>query len=427
MDAGSPFEEAISAVDGLHASLIYHTEISPASESPALQILPLIRDMRVELGNYWESLARIASTQSIPGFNSVHGSFGNFTQFYELAILTFRNVLIGARPDTLNAVFSLCSLSYIASCCLRINGKSHNDDVLGDVDVWRAAIRDDKECQMFSDLADALWPQVSSISSANAPRPYDMTPTLGLPGNSSHQNEPIQALPAEVNSLLNNLPDSFWTFDATPNSSLSVGLDLQRTSSSLQDLQGSAIVSNLIHFLKECGEPLRIFSGGGVTTKDLYSYIAFNQRGSETKNTVATCVQRLKADETLQHASTRGILSVAERFVELGYLQSIDELRGYLLTVGRTTGIIPDGQLYVNFCLSVCIVRGIARRSTSPGRRARRTPPRSTSTRGFRCDVCGQLFSRSYNKNRHVETKHPWIHPSPDANLLMQGSVRLTV
>ncbi|KAI3581909.1 hypothetical protein IWW34DRAFT_614194 [Fusarium oxysporum f. sp. albedinis] len=406
MDAGSPFEEAISAVDGLHASLIYHTEISPASESPALQILPLIRDMRVELGNYWESLARIASTQSIPGFNSDHGSFGNFTQFYELAILTFRNVLIGVRPDTLNAVFSLCSLSYIASCCLRINGKSHNDDVLGDVDVWRAAIRDDKECQMFSDLADALWPQVSSIS---------------------HQNEPIQALPAEVNSLLNNLPDSFWTFDATPNSSLSVGLDLQRTSSSLQDLQGSAIVSNLIHFLKECGEPLRIFSGGGVTTKDLYSYIAFNQRGSETKNTVATCVQRLKADETLQHASTRGILSVAERFVELGYLQSIDELRGYLLTVGRTTGIIPDGQLYVNFCLSVCIVRGIARRSTSPRRRARRKPPRSTSTRGFRCDVCGQLFSRSYNKNRHVETKHPWIHPSPDANLLMQGSVRLTV
>jgi hypothetical protein len=337
MDAGSPFEEAISAADGLHASLIYYTETSPTSESPALQSLPLIVDMRIELESYWDSLTRIASAQSIPGFNSVHDSFGNFTQFYELAILTFRNVLIGASPDTLNAVFSLCSLSYIASCCLRLRGKPYNDDVLRDVDVWRVAIRDNEECQMFSDLADALWPQVSSISSGNASEPYDLMPVLGLPGNSSHQNEPIQSLPAETDSLLNNLPDDFWTFTATANSSLSFGADLHRTSSSLQDLQGSAIVSNLIHFLKECGEPLRMFSGGGVTTKGLYSYIAFNQRGSETKNTVATCVQRLKADESLQHASTRGVLSVAERFVELGYLQSVDELRGFLLTVGRVS------------------------------------------------------------------------------------------
>lgn len=323
MENNTPYKDAISAIDGLLACLICLGKTG--SEMSAT----FHHDLCHQIDRYWEHLGQIASTQNTLSFTTLFNSFSSSTQFYEVAIFTFRNVLVGAKPDSLCPIFSLCSLSYIASCCLQ------NHDNFRGIEVWRNAIRDPQERQIFSDLAGVVWPRVPSISTDDTLK--SQIPTVVRLGASTHQSSALGLNFVEDESLFSDLSNPFWDFDAIPDSPAAIGIEenSQPTLSSLQDLQGSAIVSNLICFLTECGELLHVFSGRGVTTKDLYSCIAFTQGGSEAKNVVNACVKRLKSDETSQSPSTAGILSIVERFVALGYLQTPEELRKYMLCVGR--------------------------------------------------------------------------------------------
>ncbi|KAI1038905.1 hypothetical protein LB503_007928 [Fusarium chuoi] len=237
-----------------------------------------------------------------------------------------------------------------------------------------------------------------------------------------YENPPTRSSSDELwymqsESLLSNLPGLFWGLDATNISAAAIMVeDFLPASSTLEDLQGSAIVSNLICFLTQCGDLLH----------DLYSCIAFTQGGSEAKNVVNACVQRLKNDYACQNASTGGILSIVERFVALGYLQTTEELRKYM-SDGPQAVILEDEAL-AEFCQTV--------RETTATVSSPLTPPRGGDRRlselgliprrVIPCEVCGRLFSRTYNKNRHIETKHPRSQLSPSANGLVQGSVRVT-
>ncbi|KAH7202586.1 hypothetical protein BKA60DRAFT_546336 [Fusarium oxysporum] len=412
------YNSAISAIDGLLACLIY------LDETGSEMTLTCHGDLCHQVDRYWERLRRIASTQTTPSLIALFNSFHSSTQFCEVALFTFRNVLVGAKPDSLNAIFSLCSLSYITSCCLQ------NHDNFRDIEVWRDAIRDPQERQVFSDLASVVWPQVSSTTDDTLMSQPPMAIRLEA---SSHQNplrrnSVIEFDFMQQESLFNDFPNLYWGLDAMPDSSVTIGIEnSQRTSSSLQDLQGSAILSNLICFLTECGDMLHVFSGRGVTTKDLYSCIAFTQGGSEAKNLVNSCVQRLKSDDASQNPPTAGIISIVERFVALGYLQTLEELRMYMHCVARR--VIHEDGAFSEFCQSVCESTATVTRPPTPprgGGRRRGPSPRLVPGREISCEVCGQLFPRTYNKNRHVKTKHPWFQPSPDADALMKGSVRST-
>ncbi|CVK94422.1 uncharacterized protein FMAN_03533 [Fusarium mangiferae] len=417
MDSYSPNKEAISAVDGLLACLIYLDETGSEPTDP------LVRSLRQQTGHYWESLTRLASTHTIPCFTALYNSFDSRTHFYEVAIFTFRNILVGIKPHSLNNIFPLCSLSYIASCCLQ------NHDNVFDIEVWRSAILDPEERQTFSNLAGIVWPQVPSILTDDPLEPQLLTLLLGA---STYQNPSAQSSTLgfdfmQDESLLNDLSDPFLDFNAIPDSPVAFGIEIsQPTSSSLQGLQGSAIVSNLISFLTECGDFLHVFSGRAVTTKDLYSCIAFIQGGARVKSVINTCLKRLKSDETSQSLSAVGILYIVERFVALGYLQTPEELRKYMLCVGRA--VILEDEALAEFCQTVRETTATVSSPLTPprggGRRLKEL--RLIPRRVIPCEVCGRLFSRTYNKNRHVETKHPRSQLSPSANGLVQGSMRLT-
>lgn len=327
MEDKSPHKDAILAVDGLLACLIYFDETS--SETMAT----FHDDLCHQIDRYWERLVQIASTRTAPSFASLINSFNSSTHFYEVAIFTFRNVLVGAKPDSLNAIFSLCSLSYIASCC------TQNHKNFLDIEIWRDAIRDPQERQVFSDLAAVVWPPMPSIPTEDARQPRVATVPYGNPPtrSSSHelwymQNEP----------QLSSWPSLLWGLDATNISGTTITVeDFLLASSTLEDLQGSAIMSNLICFLTECGDLLHVFAGRGVTAKDLYSCIAFTQGGSEARIAVNACVKRLKSHYTSQNPAIMGIISIVERFVALGYLQTPEEVRKYMLCVGRVSGQSP--------------------------------------------------------------------------------------
>ncbi|WKT46827.1 hypothetical protein QSH57_011701 [Fusarium oxysporum f. sp. vasinfectum] len=369
----TPFKDAISAIDGLLAYLMYLDKTGSQMAGLSVYNLgsqrasPFIHILGKQIKRYWEHLEQIASTQATPSLTNLFNSFNSSTQFCEVAIFTFRNVLVGAKPESLNAIFSLYSLSYIASCCLR---RHHN---FWDIEVWRNAIRDPQERQIFSDLAVVVWPQVSSISTDDTLK--SQMPTvirLSAPGhqNSSAQGSALGFEFLQDEWLFNDLSNAVRELHAMPASSVAIDIEnSQRTSSSLQDLQGSAIVSNLICFLTECGDLLHVFSGCGVTTKDLYSCIAFNQGGSEAKNLVNSCLQRLQSEGAFRNASTAGIVSIVERFVALGYLQTPEELRKYMLC-----RMIPEDEALADFCQSVSESMSTVTRPPPRGRGRRRGP-----------------------------------------------------
>ncbi|RBR14760.1 hypothetical protein FVER53590_03549 [Fusarium verticillioides] len=329
MKSDSPNKEAISAVDGLLACLIYLRTNPQVTD-------PFVRDICHHLNHYWERLGPILSTQTTPNLTTLLNSFESSAQFHEVAIFTFRNVLVGVKPGSLNAIFSLCSLSYIASCCLR------SYDNFRDIEVWQNAIRDPQEREVFINVASIVWPQASLTPINDALN--SQISTVIEPVATTHQNATTENLAVEFNFLqdewmFSDLSNEAWEFDVMPDPSVAIDVEnLHRTPSTLEDLQGSAIMSNLICFLTKCGDLLHVFSGRGVTTKDLYSCIAFTQGGSEAKNLVNSCVQRLKSHDASQNPAIMGIISIVERFVALGYLQTPKELRMYMLCVGKASG-----------------------------------------------------------------------------------------
>ncbi|KAF5584735.1 uncharacterized protein FSUBG_12698 [Fusarium subglutinans] len=397
MESDSPNKEAISAVDGLLACLIYHNKTGEPMD-------PFVHNLCQQLDHYWESLTRLAFTHTTPCFTALFISFNSRTHFYELAIFTFRNVLVGVKPDSLDAIFSLCSLSYIASCCLR------NYYSFRGIEVWQNAIRNPQEREVFLNLAGVVWPQASLTPIDDAIN--SQISAVIEPRATTHQNATTQSFVLSNDSvpdewLFNGFFSAVWELDVIPESLVTIGVEnLHRTSSTLEDLQRSAIVSNLICFLTECGDLLHVFSGRGVTAKDLYSCIAFTQGGSEAKNRVGSCVQRLKNGSSSQDPCMAGILSIVERFVALGYIQTPDELRKYMLCVGRR--VILEDEALATFCQSVCESTVTVTRPPTPprgGGRRRGLGPRLSPRRGISC-----------------ETKHPEFQLSPDANGLVQGS-----
>ncbi|KAM0245547.1 hypothetical protein ACHAP5_005354 [Fusarium lateritium] len=188
-------------------------------------------------------------------------------------------------------------------------------------------------------------------------------------------------------SFVYSIPDSFWDcFDAvdenpaTPTSHALVDVGSTHHTSSLADLQGSAIMLNITRFLENCGDSIQIFSGRelSVTAKDLRSCVAFNQKGFAAKNLITTSfIQPLRECEICKEPSIPGILSIVDRFVDLGYLQTTGEVRDYMLFVARE--VLANDKTFPEFCQTVCAITDTGDMPTPPSRsrgRGSRKPAR---------------------------------------------------
>ncbi|KAF4963658.1 hypothetical protein FSARC_8363 [Fusarium sarcochroum] len=284
-------------------------------------------------------------------------SFANPRCFYEAAIFSFRNSLAGLVPDSLGSVVALCSLSHLGSCYLH----NKNNPIISDsspvVSLWKNAIRNHEHRQAFGDLIEALWPKAPTpfCTIPNFSFAQEMRSEFVVPHFGDCQETPPGELVAQDESLSGYLLAPFLGFDDAMPDSLA-GPNFQFTSQteqgrsmdiednrltglqmmSLQALQESAIITNLTYFLEECGELMHILSGRGVTAKSLHSCVTFNQNGAGVKELIkSSYIQPLAIHESFKDPSTLGILSIVNRFVDLGHLQSIDEARDYMIIIGR--------------------------------------------------------------------------------------------
>ncbi|RBQ64520.1 hypothetical protein FVER14953_03550 [Fusarium verticillioides] len=119
-------------------------------------------------------------------------------------------------------------------------------------------------------------------------------------------------------------------------------LDTPEPHLSAGDLRQSAVMNILTSFIANCGDLVDIFSGHGVTAKGPHSDVSL-----EVKN----FTQALRRHDCFGDPSARGILAIVDRFVDLKYFQSIDEVQDYIMIVGKE--MLHSGQIFAKVCKSV--------------------------------------------------------------------------
>ncbi|KAJ4039255.1 hypothetical protein NW756_009630 [Fusarium oxysporum] len=366
MDVAIPSSSnAAMAIDGLHASLIYVDELNPSTpralntELQGMVRWEAILDFRIEIERYWESLINITRTQDLPSLETLFTSFSTPTYLYEAAVFTFRNILTGSEPDSLENIFALCSLSYVASICSRRTGKPDIDNIFRDINIWRDSIGDPQHRQLFNDLIQRLWGDMTASSFQteqflDSASPFNDQDYMALQSATMHDI-----------SLFSDFSDPFWggLFDVpgplpgpifqmtgtTPGRHPTV-LDTPELQLLAGDLRQSAVMNILINFLANCGDLMDILSGHGATTKGPHSDVSL-----EVKN----FTQALRRHDSFEEVSARGILAIVDRFVDLGYFQSIDEVRDYIIIVAKE--VLPSGKPFAKVCKSVYSSTGMAK------------------------------------------------------------------
>jgi hypothetical protein len=358
----------LSAADGLLASLIFlEAQAAPlALNQHHYNAIPLaqnteswavLRDVRTGLEGSRILVMTEIAVLGFSGLDPTLDSFVNPTLFYEAAIGSFRNTLTGTPPNTLGDIVALYSLSQITSCYLRNKSNTNILDTFSKIDVWESAISVPGHRRAFNHLVQVLRPKTTKTTSSG--QPYDI-PALHSPqapadfSISSHLTS--QEMPSEISSQ-SDFEDYSWREGHFSSDFLlmpelqylsqdeqndhtglegSLGTPLNAPQApDLQNLQGSAIITNLAHFLEECGDLLQILSGRGVTSR-LSPGISIGQGQFEVQTAIKlSFIQPLQNNKfSVSNMSAQRLLVVADRFVELGYLRSIDETRRYLIMVG---------------------------------------------------------------------------------------------
>ncbi|KAI7771874.1 hypothetical protein LZL87_006150 [Fusarium oxysporum] len=320
------------AIDGLLASLIYLDDTrSSATNVPKAKLRDMTRwqdilDFRIEVEQYWDALANITQTEDLPGLSSLLKAFPTPVHLYEAAIFNFRNTLTGSEPDSLENIFALCSLSYVASICSRRTGKSDIVNIFRDINIWRGSIGNPQHLQLFNDLFQRLWEDMTASSFQTEQFLHS-----AIPFNGQDYMAPQSATVHDI-SLFSDFPDPFWG-----------GLfDVSEPQLTAGDLRQSAVMNILINFLANCGDLMDILSGHGATAKGPHSDVS-----KEVKN----LARALRRNDSFEDPSARGILAIVDRFVDLNYFLNIDEIRDYIIIVGKE--ILPSGQAFAKVCKAV--------------------------------------------------------------------------
>ncbi|KAG5663498.1 hypothetical protein KAF25_001434 [Fusarium avenaceum] len=412
----------LSAADGLLASLIFLEVAPPIMNQHHYNVIPqaqqnpeswtVLSNIQIELEACRVSVVTEIAVLGFTGLDTTLDSFVNFTPFCEAALDSFRNTLTGTPPNTLGDVIALYSLSQITSCYLRNKGNANVLDILSNIDIWESTFSDPGHWRAFNDLVQVL--RRKTVSSSQPYSPSSLHSPQAPADSSIPAHWTCQEIPSEF-SWQCNFEDFSWEENhlmpdslVLPNLQFSsqdeqndhtilegtLGTPLSAPqgpllAGDLQNLQGSAIITNLAHFLEECGDLLQILSGHRVTNRSSPG-TSTSEKQSEVQTAIkSSFIQPLQINKFfVDNLSAQRLLVVADRFVELGYFRSIDETRRYLINVGSAV-LSHDSDLFEFF-------RSVFRKARR--RQFRSAPPKPR----FQCHMCRKDFTTKYNKNRHV-------------------------
>uniref|UniRef100_A0A0D2XP04 Uncharacterized protein n=1 Tax=Fusarium oxysporum (strain Fo5176) TaxID=660025 RepID=A0A0D2XP04_FUSOF len=95
------------------------------------------------------------------------------------------------------------------------------------------------------------------------------------------------------------------------------------------------IDNTLDSFINPCGDLFQVLSGLWVTAKHQYSPSSALKQARPQSDDVKSCTQRMRQDESFQDPFSLGILSIVDTFIQLGYLQTPEDVQEYMILVGK--------------------------------------------------------------------------------------------
>ncbi|EGU79028.1 hypothetical protein FOPG_12610 [Fusarium oxysporum f. sp. conglutinans race 2 54008] len=349
--------QTLSAADGFLAGLIYlRTAKQATTQNRATDSFTHAGRTWKYLDAIWFSLESVRNRMlelvprlGLRGIDNTLDSFINPVLFFQAAVLSLRNTLIGQPSSSLGDVLALYCLSHVVSCQLRSRQNSAISDTQLCIDQWGNTISKHDHRQAFSKLIRALFPELANPSPVS--NFFDPVADYSDLLHFIHRNGPFELQPMQDDDLVGypleysdathnmlSLPDSRIT-DGAPQkgcyaSSGEIPRAMPQTSAPLGP-HGSALVTNLTLFLGQCGDLFQILSGLWVTAKYHYSPSSALKQARPQSGDVKPCTQHMRQDESFQDPFSLGILSIVDTFIQLGYLQTPEDVQEYMILVGK--------------------------------------------------------------------------------------------
>ncbi|KAF4944156.1 hypothetical protein FGADI_12869 [Fusarium gaditjirri] len=363
--------QTLSAVDGLLAGLLYlnATRQAIAQSRTTKPFFPhnfqswkYLEVIWINLENARQCLRTLVPSQGLEGIGLTPNSFVDPATFFQAAILSLRNTLIGQPPSALFDVLALYCLSHVVSSHLRGSHNSVICDARLCIDQWANTIIGYDHQQAFANLVQTLFPEIPNV--ALAPHFGDpATSDYRGPLHSVYHDTPFELPTVQDYDLISypsgcsnaisdciSLPDSRCTEQAARNNSYVSNREIPLTrpqTSALLGPRGSALVTNLMLFLEQCGGLFQILSGRWVTAKHQYQHsppsATLNQARTQCSDAVS-CMQRMRQDGSFQDPPSMGILSIVDTFVQLRYLQTTQDVQEYMIIVGKVRRCKADDE-----------------------------------------------------------------------------------
>ncbi|KAF5693570.1 hypothetical protein FDENT_1913 [Fusarium denticulatum] len=357
--------QTLSAVDGFLAGLIYLSATKQATaqsqttvlSTPTTQSWQYLESIWVNLESVQNHILELVPRLGLNGIDNALDSFISPELFFQAAVLSLRNTLIGRPPSTFGNVVALFCLSHAVSHHLRSSHISGITDTRLNTGQWENAIGRYDHRQAFANLIRALFPEITTTAPPSSfldPVTADYNDALRF--MVLYQDAPFEPPPREVSLAGNDVeysgaaPDLLGLFGPQPTDQEAhkdrytlIGETAFQTLSPL-DPHGSALVANFTLFLEQCGDLFQKLSGRWVTAKHQYSPLSALNRAGLQDNDVSSYLHRMRQDGSFQDPSSIGILSIVDTFIQLGYLQSSEDVQEYMIMVGKVEKCKIDAE-----------------------------------------------------------------------------------
>lgn len=103
-----------------------------------------------------------------------------------------------------------------------------------------------------------------------------------------------------------------------------------------EELCDTSVFAAVLQYFQDNEDFWYDLSGRGVISKDIRSLLSWNQECSREKERIhSQFLRHLVSEKKTKDVTSRGIVSVVETLVEMGYLQSIEEAINYMTEIGK--------------------------------------------------------------------------------------------
>jgi hypothetical protein len=325
-----------------------------------------MRIVRNGIEDVWKKFDALATELNAVAINRIREQYHDAEGLRRAGVLAFQSFLEGSALTNLWGIFASTSLSYVISSSLCKQGRWAEGDILAGVQIWFCAIRNHEEKNAFVTIVQRLWPEAShhlyKVPLHMSEEPlfspiWDPSPPPALRHQLYHANRKTGDVSNSEATLYNqsayagsyeNLP-AFWAADPfatsgfSPDTSQWLGPATHSTTSQapnmpIASLRGTRAFTVLFNLFDCLGELPYALSGRGMLNVSPHSLLRyFESRPFRGDILIEDFVRPMLAEGRSKGLFYQAIALVAEEFVILGYLQSTDLIKAFMISLGKVS------------------------------------------------------------------------------------------